>query len=95
MRSEQRSFHSDDFVPGGAPENPAWIQAARASRAEGVRKAGLEQELSIASQYLGESSATQPRTSPAVPEPTAPGNAFAPWGVRLCFWAVLAWTFRR
>ena len=72
LRSEQRSFHSDDFVPGGAPENPAWIQAARASRAEGVRKAGLEQELSIASQYLGESSATQPRTSPAVPEPTAP-----------------------
>jgi hypothetical protein len=49
-----------------------WIEAARARRAEAVRRVNLEQDLAIANRYLGASSRGEVQNSPIVPEPNAP-----------------------
>jgi hypothetical protein len=72
VRSEQGTSRGGDTKSGPAGGDPGWIQAARASRVDAVRSAGLEEYLAIANRYLGESSPGKPQASPSVPEPVAP-----------------------
>ena len=95
-RGESRAVDAGEVESGVPPEtNPAWIKAARASRVEAVRKAGLQRDLEVANRYLGDGASSPVRATPGVPEPSALSGS-APWGVRLPSWeSYREWTFRR
>jgi hypothetical protein len=71
-RSEAASQSSVKAVGGRADADPAWTQTARAARAEAVRRAGLEQDLALASHYLGDRTSTLKSPSVLVPDPNPP-----------------------
>ena len=76
LRSALRSQASNHLAVRAetdrAERGPEWVEAARAARAETLRRAGLEQDLAAANRYLGEAVETVARPLAVVPEPNAP-----------------------
>ena len=76
LRSALRSQAGDH--PAGRAETeraergPERIEAARATRVESLRRAGLEQDLAAANRYLGQAVENVMRPLAGVPEPNAP-----------------------
>ena len=71
-RSDRLTVAAGDASNNRTGAGSGWIEAARARRAEAVRRANLEQDLAIANRYLGVGSTSEEQNSPTVPEPNAP-----------------------
>jgi hypothetical protein len=76
LKSARRSAEAG--IPSVRDDNervasgPEWLAAARAARSDAVRKAGLAQDLAIASRYFGDLTTKLTGPSVGVPEPNSP-----------------------
>ncbi len=88
LRSEITGLAADKSPGEQPPTSLAWIQAARAARADAVRRAGLEPDLAVANRYLGEATANSKGTSIGAPEANAPERIRA-FGRPISFMGIL------